>query len=83
MKMENLGEYDKITQTIEISEDVINQVRIGGKGLQFRRAVLSELVRKIAEKLIESGYVTETWLKREHSEEFTATLYVKPLIEKD
>lgn len=81
--MENLGEYDKITQTVEISSDVINQVRIGESAEKFRKYIYTELSHKLAEKLMESGYITETWLKREHSEECTVTLYVKPLIEKE
>lgn len=80
--MKNLGEYDIITQTIEIQIDVINQVRMGESAERFRKYIYTELAHKLAEKLMESGYITETWLKKEHSEECTATLYVKPLMEK-
>lgn len=81
--MKNLVEYDKITQTIEIPSDVICQLGKQGNTKQFRRYIQSELARTLAEKLLESGYISETWLKKEHSEECTVTLYVKPLIEKD
>jgi hypothetical protein len=79
--MKNSGEYDKITQTIEIPSDVVNQAKVQGNAEQFRKYLHTELAHKLAEKLMESGYITETWLRRERSEECTVTLYVKPLID--
>jgi hypothetical protein len=79
--MKNSGEYDKITQTIEIPSDVVNQVKVQGNAEQFRKYIHTELAHKLAEKLMESGYITETWLRRERSEDCTVTLYVKPLID--
>jgi hypothetical protein len=79
--MKESGEYDVITQSIEIPSDAL-QNRITGNILKVRSYVLSELARRMAEELIKSGYITETWIKKEYSEECTLTLYVKPLIEK-
>ena len=79
--MENSGEYDRISQSIEISNEVINQVRMQESAERFRKYIRTELAHKLAEKLMESGYITETWLRKEKSEECTLTLYIKPLIE--
>ena len=78
--MKNLGEYDRISQSIEISNEVINQVRMRENPERFRKYISTELANKLAEKLMESGYITETWFRKENSEKCTVTLYVKSLI---
>lgn len=78
--MENLGEYDKITQSIQINRDVVEEANATGDGERFRRYILRELAVKMAEKLMKSGYITETWLRTEHTEECTIQIYVKPLL---
>lgn len=80
--MKNLGEYDRISQSIEISNEVINQARMQESPERFGKYIRTELAHKLAEKLMESGYITETWFRKENSEECTVTLYVKPLIKK-
>lgn len=81
--MEKSEKYDVITQSIEISEETIKQSYAFGQGLKVRANIMSELARRMAEKLIKSGYITETWIKKDDSEECTLTLYVKPLMPKD
>lgn len=81
--MKKSEEYDVVTQSIEIPNDVIKQSSISKDKLRLRSYVMSELAQRMAEKLIRSGYITETWIKKEESEECTLTLYVKPLIKKD
>lgn len=81
--MKNLGEYDRITQTVEIPSEVVNNAKMQGRAERLRKYIYTELAHKLAEKLMESGYIAETWLMRESSAECTATLYVKPLIEKE
>ena len=80
--MKESGEYDVITQSLEISSDVVKQVRSSGDESKLRAYVMSNLALGMAKKLIKSGYIAETWIKKEYSEECTLTLYVRPLIEK-
>ena len=80
--MENLGEYDRIAQTIEISNETIYLIGKQRQTEQFRKYIHKQLAHSLAEKLLESGYISETWIKKENSEECTIVLYVKPLIKK-
>ena len=81
--MEKSEKYDVITQSIEIPIEVSKQAHYSGDALNVRAYVMSELARQMAEKLIRAGYITETWIKKDDSEECILTLYVKPLIKKN
>lgn len=78
--MENSVEYDRITQTLEIPSEVVNQVMNGESAEKFKQYICTELAHKLAEKLLKSGYISITSIIKDHYTECTATLYVKPLI---
>lgn len=78
--MENLGAYDRITQTIEIPSEVVNQVMNGESAEKFKKYICTEVAHKLAEKLLESGYISITSIIKDHYAECTAKVYVKPLI---
>lgn len=78
--MENSAEYDIITQNIQIYRKEVERIFATGDAERFRKYIIRELAVKMAEKLIEAGYITETWFANKEFEQCTGTIYVKPLV---
>lgn len=78
--MENPEEYDIITQSIQIDRETVERIHIAGDVERLRKYILGELAVQMAKKLIDAGYITETWIRQEQYEQCTVTIYVKPLV---